>query len=86
LLALRLLVYIENAYFSLVSAEPRGSQDEFEPVLKGYYDSIRLGNKPTFGRKRRVKKIELNHFNVVESPENRKKGAAFLAVCRGKVD
>ncbi|KAM4130138.1 hypothetical protein ACJW30_01G078200 [Castanea mollissima] len=66
--------------------EPRGgSQDDFEPVLKGYYDSIRLGNKPAFGRKSRVKKTDLNHFNTVESPENLKKGAAFLAVFRGKV-
>lgn len=78
--------YIENAYFALVSAEPRGSQDEFELVLKGYYDSIHEGNKPAFGRKRRAKKIKLSHFSAAESPENSKKGAAFLAVCRGKVD
>lgn len=77
---------MESAYFALVCAEPRGgSQDDFEPVLKGYYDSIRLGNKPAFGRKSRVKKTDLNHFNTVESPENLKKGAAFLAVFRGKV-
>lgn len=77
---------IESAYFALVCAEPRGgSQDDFEPVLKGYYDSICQGNKPAFGRKRRVKKIDVNHLNEVESPENSKKGAAFLAVCRGKV-
>lgn len=53
--------------------------------MKGYYDSIRQGNKPVLGRKRRAKKIGLNHLNAVESPENSKEGAAFLAVFRGKV-
>ncbi|GAV88138.1 DEAD_2 domain-containing protein/Helicase_C_2 domain-containing protein [Cephalotus follicularis] len=61
--------------------EPRGSaQEDFEKVLKGYYDSI--SKKTTTGRKKRIKKME----NYYEPPENAKKeGAAFLAVCRGKV-
>lgn len=53
--------------------------------MKGYYDSIHKGNKPVLGRKQRAKKIGLNHLNGVESPENSKEGAAFLAVFRGKV-
>ncbi|KAF5455624.1 hypothetical protein F2P56_025180 [Juglans regia] len=74
-----------NAKKSLF-VEPRGgSQDDFEHVLKGYYDSIRQGNKPVLGRKRRAKKTGLNHVNAVESPDNSKEGAAFLAVFRGKV-
>lgn len=71
----------------MVYAEPRaGSQDDFETVLKGYYDSNRQGNKPTIGRKRRGKKTDPNHFYATESQESSKKeGAAFLAVCLGKV-
>ncbi|KAL4579106.1 hypothetical protein LXL04_015241 [Taraxacum kok-saghyz] len=58
-----------------VFVEPRGSQDDFEQVLSGYYDTIRQGKKPTIGR-RRGKKVD-----AISS----KKGATFLAVCRGKV-
>ncbi|XP_057423797.1 uncharacterized protein LOC130717557 isoform X2 [Lotus japonicus] len=67
--------------------EPRGgSQDDFELVLKGYYDSIHHGKRPALGRKRRIKKIDLNHFYTVDSPQDSKKGgAALLGVCRGKV-
>ncbi|KAK7283806.1 hypothetical protein RIF29_13552 [Crotalaria pallida] len=67
--------------------EPRGgSQDDFELALKGYYDSIHHGKRPTSGRKRRIKKVDLNHFYAVDSRENSKKGgAALLGVCRGKV-
>ncbi|KAI3518646.1 hypothetical protein L1887_07453 [Cichorium endivia] len=62
-----------------VFVEPRGSQDDFEQVLTGYYNTIRQGNKSTIGR-RRGKKV-----NAISSKENCKKGATFLAVCRGKV-
>ncbi|KAA8537397.1 hypothetical protein F0562_026916 [Nyssa sinensis] len=74
-----------NARKSLF-VEPRGgSQDDFELVLKDYYDSI-LGNKSTIGRKRRGRKLDPNNHQAVEGTENsRKEGAAFLAVCRGKV-
>lgn len=76
------LHYVGNWY-----AEPRGgSQDDFELVLKGYYDSIHHGKRPALGRKRRIKKIDLNHFYTVDSPQDSKKGgAALLGVCRGKV-
>ncbi|OMP07585.1 Helicase-like, DEXD box c2 type [Corchorus olitorius] len=64
--------------------EPRGgSQEEFETVLKGYYDSVSRGKKPALGRKRRIKRTD---DNVIESTEvTNRKGAAFLGVFRGKV-
>ncbi|KAK7321841.1 hypothetical protein VNO77_32829 [Canavalia gladiata] len=67
--------------------EPRGgSQDDFELALKGYYDSIHHGKRPALGRKRRIKKVDLNHAHPVESLQNSKKGgAALLGVCRGKI-
>ncbi|XP_019099113.1 PREDICTED: Fanconi anemia group J protein homolog [Camelina sativa] len=62
--------------------EPRGgAQEEFDSVLKGYYDSIRGKNRFT-GRNKRVKKA----WTIkTETQDDSKKGAAFLAVCRGKV-
>ncbi|XP_022638315.1 Fanconi anemia group J protein homolog isoform X2 [Vigna radiata var. radiata] len=67
--------------------EPRGgSQDDFELVLKGYYDSIHHEKRPARGRNRRIKTIDLNHVHAVDSlPNSRKRGAALLGVCRGKV-
>ncbi|TKY57576.1 Fanconi anemia group J protein-like [Spatholobus suberectus] len=67
--------------------EPRGgSQDDFELALKGYYDSIHHGKRPALGRKRRIKKIDLNHVHAIDSLHNSKSGgAALLGVCRGKV-
>lgn len=67
--------------------EPRGSsQDSFEAVLKGYYNSVRHGTKKVSGRKIRGKKLGLKNGNAVESTKDiKKEGAAFLAVCRGKV-
>ena len=71
----------------MASAEPRGgSQEDFESVLKGYYDAIRGASKPLSGRKRRTKKLDFNRFTAVQSADNIKtEGAAFFAVCRGKV-
>ncbi|KAF8026326.1 hypothetical protein BT93_F2958 [Corymbia citriodora subsp. variegata] len=66
--------------------EPRGgSQEGFESVLKGYYDTIHQGNKAIADKKRRAKRLEHTHSGKMESSEELKKGAAFLAVCRGKV-
>ncbi|KAL8211546.1 hypothetical protein R6Q57_005983 [Mikania cordata] len=65
-----------------VFVEPRG-QDDFEHVLKDYYDTIRQGNKPTTGR-RRGKKWDANCCNTTKSKGN-SKGATLLAVCRGKI-
>nr|VDC66237.1 unnamed protein product [Brassica rapa] len=62
--------------------EPRGgAQDEFDSVLKGYYDSIR-GKNRLIGRNRRLKKAGLVK---TEAQDDSKKGAAFFAVFRGKV-
>ncbi|KAG2303418.1 hypothetical protein Bca52824_032069 [Brassica carinata] len=58
-----------------------GAQDEFDSVLKGYYDSIR-GKNRLIGRNRRLKKAGLVK---TEAQDDSKKGAAFFAVCRGKV-
>ncbi|KAL9448862.1 hypothetical protein AB3S75_010908 [Citrus x aurantiifolia] len=67
--------------------EPKGgSQEDFEIVLKHYYNSISLGSKRAVVRKKRVKREGNNDLNTIESHENaNKKGASFLAVCRGKV-
>lgn len=72
----------------LLSAEPRGGdQEEFDAVLKGYYDSIRKGNKPVFGAKKSANKIaKKSQFAAFKCPrKSNSDGAAFLAVCRGKV-
>ncbi|KAF5804016.1 putative RNA helicase [Helianthus annuus] len=66
-----------------VFVEPRGGQDDFEHVLKDYYDTIRNGKKSTTGR-RRGKKWDTNSCNATKCKGN-SKGATFLAVCRGKV-
>ncbi|KAK8646355.1 hypothetical protein V6N13_120144 [Hibiscus sabdariffa] len=64
--------------------EPRGgNQEKFETVLKGYYDLVSRGKKPTIQRKRRAKRT---NDNVNEPAEvTNRGGAAFLAVFRGKV-
>lgn len=68
--------------------EPRGgSQDDFEPVLKGYYNAVHRGCKPVVPRKKRLKKEDLNQSNQMDTAKKLKKdGAAFFAVCRGKVN
>ncbi|KAL6995986.1 DNA helicase [Sarracenia purpurea var. burkii] len=66
--------------------EPRGgSQDDLEPVLMGYYNSIRRSKKPALGRRRRGKRLGLGNSGTMECTDNFREGAAFLAVCRGKV-
>ncbi|KAI9200490.1 hypothetical protein LWI28_008889 [Acer negundo] len=67
--------------------EPKGGrQEDFEHILKDYYESIYPGNKPAVRKKRRVKRVGVNHFNAMESHEDiKKEGAGLLAVCRGKV-
>jgi Fanconi anemia group J protein len=79
---------IKNLYYVCTwYAEPKGgSQDDFELALKGYYDSIHHNKRPASGRKRRIKKTDLNHFHAVDSLQvSNKGGAALLGVCRGKV-
>ncbi|KAF3793184.1 Fanconi anemia group J protein-like protein [Nymphaea thermarum] len=67
-----------------VFVEPRGSSDDFESVLRGYYGSIRGMRKPVKlkGRNKR----DFKHLVNDDSLQNDPKGeAALLAVCRGKV-
>nr|GEV56809.1 fanconi anemia group J protein homolog isoform X3 [Tanacetum cinerariifolium] len=69
-----------------VCVEPRGAQEDFENVLKDYYDTIRQGNKPTTTGRRRGKKVDaIGCSATMSNGQNIKKGATFLAVCRGKV-
>ncbi|GKF23486.1 fanconi anemia group J protein, partial [Tanacetum coccineum] len=68
-----------------VCVEPRGAQEDFENVLKDYYDTIRQGNKPTTTGRRRGKKVDAIGSSATMSNGNIKNGATFLAVCRGKV-
>ncbi|KAH1095827.1 hypothetical protein GLYMA_14G223700v4 [Glycine max] len=74
-----------NAEKPLFVESRGGSQEDFELALKGYYHSIH-GKIPALKRKRRIKKIDLNHAHAVDSLQNSEKGgAALLGVCRGKV-
>ncbi|GAB2300458.1 hypothetical protein Dimus_034500 [Dionaea muscipula] len=74
-----------NARKSLFVETRGGSPDEFEQVLKGYYNCIRKGNKPSIGRRRKGKKMDSDSCSPSDSLDKSKEGAAFLAVCRGKV-
>lgn len=67
--------------------EPRGSsQDSFESVLKDYYNTIHQGTRQMYGRRLGGKKLGLKNGKLAAATkDNKKDGAAFLAVCRGKV-
>ncbi|CAN6198835.1 unnamed protein product [Urochloa humidicola] len=67
-----------------VFVEPKGSSEELEPVLKGYYDAI-LGRAPVKKGRGGAKHIVKNRLTRNLSQEPAKSGAALLAVCRGKV-
>ena len=70
--------------YDLVVSEPKGSPEELEPVLKGYYDAI-LGKAPVKKGRGGAKQIVKNRLTKNSSQESAKAGAALLAVCRGKV-
>ncbi|KAG0454368.1 hypothetical protein HPP92_025672 [Vanilla planifolia] len=61
--------------------EPRGSTDEFELLLRGYYDLI-SGKGKLIPRKIRAGPKCLGNKDIAQNSD---RGAAFLAVCRGKV-
>ncbi|KAG9442947.1 hypothetical protein H6P81_018801 [Aristolochia fimbriata] len=67
--------------------EPRGNHEDFESVLKCYYDSIH--GKTRRGRgaavKSKPKKGNKPKMDQLPAKEHQQKAAAFLAVCRGKV-
>ncbi|CAD6218226.1 unnamed protein product [Miscanthus lutarioriparius] len=67
-----------------VFVEPKGSSEELDPVLKGYYDAI-LGKAPVKKDRGGSKQIVKNRVTKKLSQESAKAGAALLAVCRGKV-
>ncbi|KAK3129502.1 hypothetical protein QOZ80_6BG0480720 [Eleusine coracana subsp. coracana] len=67
-----------------VFIEPKGSTEELEPVLKGYYDTILCKDPVKKGRGGR-KQVVKNQVTKNSSQESAKAGAALLAVCRGKV-
>ncbi|XP_066394771.1 uncharacterized protein [Miscanthus floridulus] len=67
-----------------VFVEPKGSSEELDPVLKGYYDAI-LGKAPVKKDRCGSKQIVKNRVTKKSSQESAKAGAALLAVCRGKV-
>ncbi|KAF8759327.1 hypothetical protein HU200_010368 [Digitaria exilis] len=67
-----------------VFVEPRGSTEELEPVLKGYYDAI-LGKAPVKKGRGGARQVVKNRLTRNSSQESAKAGATLLAVCRGKV-
>ena len=78
-----IFLVMTNCIFAfIILLEPRGAQEDFENVLKDYYDTIRQGKKPTTTGRRRGKKVDAS---ATMSKGNINKGATFLAVCRGKV-
>ena len=74
------MFFIQNLFVS----EPKGSSEELDPVLKGYYDAI-LGKAPVKKARGDSKQIVKNRVTKKSSQESPKAGAALLAVCRGKV-
>jgi len=72
--------FIQNLFVS----EPKGSSEELDPVLKGYYDAI-LGKAPVKKARGDSKQIVKNRVTKKSSQESAKAGAALLPVCRGKV-
>ncbi|CAN1127669.1 Fanconi anemia group J protein homolog [Linum perenne] len=74
-----------NAQKSLF-VEPRGgTQEDFDSVLKSYYNSVSRYSKVPVGNKKRNKKTDPKNTKTLEPAVTSKKdGGAFLAVCRGK--
>ncbi|WOL05316.1 hypothetical protein Cni_G14044 [Canna indica] len=64
--------------------EPRAT-DEFESVLKDYYDAINGNTRVASEKKRLGSKRVSKHPSSKVCLQNSSSGAAFLAVCRGKV-
>lgn len=82
-----ILCHIQFSVFfiqHLFVSEPKGSSEELDPVLKGYYDAI-LGKAPVKKGRSGTKQIVKNRVTKNLSQESAKAGAALLAVCRGKV-
>lgn len=66
--------------------EPRGNNDQFELVLQDFYNSVNPERKPDRNSKAGAeKKRGLKRWGGPRSTGRKSGGAAFLAVCRGKV-
>ncbi|XP_074586059.1 uncharacterized protein LOC141841763 [Curcuma longa] len=68
-----------------VFVEPRGATDEFESHLRGYYDAIRGSTKVVHEKSRLGSRRAIKQPCSKVCSQNAPRGAAFLAVCRGKV-
>lgn len=78
---------VDNLYTYLHISEPRGNNDQFEQLLQDFYRAVKSGKVPPDGNAQGgvEKKQHHQYQNVPMRPGNRAGGAAFLAVCRGKV-
>ncbi|XP_042384337.1 Fanconi anemia group J protein homolog isoform X1 [Zingiber officinale] len=65
--------------------EPRGATDEFDSLLRGYYDAIRGSTKVVHEKSRLGSRRTIKQPCSKVCSQNTPRGAAFLAVCRGKV-
>ena len=66
--------------------EPRGNNDQFELVLQDFYKSVNPEMTPDRNSKAGAeRKRVLKRRGGPQSTGRKSGGAAFLAVCRGKV-
>lgn len=75
-----------NFVLTMSLPEPRGNNDQFELILQDFYNSINSDRTP--GRNRKVgveKNRDVKTRGTPRSTGRKAGGAAFLAVCRGKV-
>lgn len=70
----------------MILLEPRGNNDQFELVLQDFYNSVNPDRIPDRNKKvGSEKKKDLKRRGASRSTGRKSGGAAFLAVCRGKV-
>lgn len=72
---------------TLFLPEPRGNTDQFELVLQRFYDAVN-SDTSTPNKVRKVRpemRLNSKRQNVSRNTGGKASGAAFLAVCRGKV-
>jgi len=80
------VIFFPFVTHSTFCPEPRGNNDQFELVLQGFYNSVNPERAPDRNKKVGAeKKRELKHRGASRSTRRNPGGAAFLAVCRGKV-
>lgn len=75
-----------NVYLLWSIAEPRGNVDDFEVTLKSYFDSISGNDIIAHGKIKERQKRNLKRLHgMYLKGSAKRRGAALLAVCRGKV-